>query len=96
LFTPRRADKRPLYDSFLIARDHGHRRHSRADEDRTRMHDEHIASEALNEAWDALYDSLPARWHIGKLSYEPERAAWSVTAWDRAQTEAHHGRASSE
>jgi hypothetical protein len=43
--------------------------------------DRDATSEALNEAWDALYDSLPARWHIGKPSYEPERAAWSATAW---------------
>ena len=45
------------------------------------MTDQHSLSEALNEAWDALYDSLPGRWHIGKPTYAPARAAWSVTAW---------------
>ena len=45
------------------------------------MTDQQLNSEALNEAWDVLYDSLPARWHIGKPSYDPERAPWSVTAW---------------
>lgn len=45
------------------------------------MNDHHLNPEALNDAWDVLYDSLPARWHIGKPSHDPERAPWSVTAW---------------
>jgi hypothetical protein len=47
------------------------------------MTDQHVDSEALSEAWDVLYDSLPARWHIGKPSYDPGLAAWTVTAWGR-------------
>ena len=45
------------------------------------MSDRHATWDAINEAWDALYDSLPARWHVGKPSYNPERKVWSVTAW---------------
>jgi len=45
------------------------------------MNDRHVTYEALSEAWDVLYESLPPRWHIGKPSYEPGRAAWSATAW---------------
>lgn len=32
------------------------------------MTDQHAASEALDDAWDALDESLPPRWHIGKPS----------------------------
>jgi hypothetical protein len=35
----------------------------------------------VEAAWDALYESLPAGWHIGRPSYDPARHAWSVTAW---------------
>ena len=45
------------------------------------MTDQHRIAAALNEAWDALYDSLPGRWHIGKPSYDAGLAAWSVSAW---------------
>ena len=45
------------------------------------MNNQHAAFEALNQAWDALYDSLPGRWHIGKPFYAPARSAWLVTAW---------------
>jgi hypothetical protein len=45
------------------------------------MSDSHATWEAINDAWDALYDSVPARWKIGKPSYDPSRLAWSVTAW---------------
>jgi len=45
------------------------------------MNDQDAAFEALNQAWDALYDSLPGRWHIGKPFYAQARAAWLVTAW---------------
>ena len=45
------------------------------------MTDQHRIAEALHEAWDALYDSLPGRWHIGKPSYDSRLAAWSVSAW---------------
>lgn len=45
------------------------------------MSDSNATWEAINDAWDALYDSLPARWKIGKPSYDPSRRAWSVTAW---------------
>jgi len=45
------------------------------------MSDQQAASQALSDAWDALYDSLPPRWHIGRPSYDSDRQAWSVTAW---------------
>ena len=45
------------------------------------MNDQQETFEALSEAWDVLYDSLPARWHIGMPTYDAGRAAWSVTAW---------------
>jgi hypothetical protein len=45
------------------------------------MTDQHRIADALNEAWDALYDSLPGRWHIGKPSYDSRLATWSVSAW---------------
>jgi hypothetical protein len=45
------------------------------------MTDQHRIAEALNEAWDALFDSLPGRWHIGKPWYDARLAAWSVSAW---------------
>jgi hypothetical protein len=38
-------------------------------------------SDRVEVAWDALYESLPPRWHIGRPSYDPGRRAWSVTAW---------------
>ena len=44
------------------------------------MNDRHATPE-LNEAWDALCDVLPARWHVGKPTYDPRSQAWSVTAW---------------
>jgi hypothetical protein len=44
------------------------------------MNDRHVTPE-LNEAWDALCDVLPARWHVGKPTYDPRNMAWSVTAW---------------
>ena len=45
------------------------------------MTDQHRIADALNEAWDALYDSLPGRWHIGKPTYDARLAGWSVSAW---------------
>jgi hypothetical protein len=38
-------------------------------------------SDRVEAAWNALYDSLPPRWHIGRPSYDPARRAWAVTAW---------------
>lgn len=39
------------------------------------------------DAWDAVHEALPARWHVGFPSYDPGalradgyRGAWSVTA----------------
>ena len=37
--------------------------------------------ESLSSAWDALYDSLPGRWHIGMPTYDATAGTWSVTAW---------------
>jgi hypothetical protein len=45
------------------------------------MNDRHAPSEAINNAWDALFDAVPARWHVGRPSFDPERGAWVVTAW---------------
>jgi hypothetical protein len=45
------------------------------------MNDRHDTPEALNDAWDALHNVLPARWHVGKPSYDPGHRVWSVTAW---------------
>ena len=45
------------------------------------MDEWHAPSEAINEVWNALYDAVPARWHVGKPSFDPGRGAWSVTAW---------------
>ena len=44
------------------------------------MNDEDLNKDALSTAWGAVFDSLPARWHIRLPSYDAERAAWSVTA----------------
>jgi len=38
-------------------------------------------TDGVEAAWDALYESVPARWHIGRPSYDPGRHAWTVTAW---------------
>jgi hypothetical protein len=38
-------------------------------------------TDGIDVAWEALYESLPARWHIGRPSYDPGRHTWSVTAW---------------
>jgi hypothetical protein len=38
-------------------------------------------SDSVEAAWNALYDSLPPRWHVGRPAYDPERGAWAVTAW---------------
>ena len=45
------------------------------------MNEQEQTSEALSDAWDVLYESLPARWHIGMPTYDAGRATWSVTAW---------------
>ena len=45
------------------------------------MTDQDTAIDGLASAWDALYDSLPGRWHIGMPTYAVDRMAWSVTAW---------------
>jgi hypothetical protein len=32
------------------------------------------------EAWDAVHEALPARWHVGPVTFDPGRHAFSVTA----------------
>ena len=32
------------------------------------------------EAWSAVHEALPARWHVGPVTYDPGRHEWSVTA----------------
>jgi hypothetical protein len=46
-------------------------------------------SDRVEAAWNALYESLPPRWHIGRPSYDPERRAWAVTAWGPPRGRAH-------
>ena len=50
-------------------------------------------SDGVEAAWNALYESLPARWHIGRPSYDPERRTWAVTAWGppKSRTKAPQG-----
>jgi hypothetical protein len=31
-------------------------------------------------AWEAVHEALPARWHIGPVTFDPGRHAFSVTA----------------
>jgi hypothetical protein len=31
-------------------------------------------------AWDAIHEALSARWHVGPVTYDPGRLAYSVTA----------------
>ena len=45
------------------------------------MNDQHLTAAALGDAWDALYDSLPPRWHVGRPTYDAADATWCVTAW---------------
>jgi hypothetical protein len=33
-----------------------------------------------DEAWDAVHESLPARWQLGPPTYSPADHAWHVTA----------------
>ena len=35
---------------------------------------------ALEAAWEAVHDALPARWQVARPSYDPARHAWSVSA----------------
>lgn len=44
-------------------------------------------TDALEDAWDAVHEALPARWCVGRPSFDPGvvrpdgyRGAWSVTA----------------
>jgi len=45
------------------------------------MSDRDAHSEAINEAWEALVDAVPPRWHVARPSFDPERRVWVVTAW---------------
>ena len=38
------------------------------------------AADAREAAWWAVYEALPARWHVGPVTYDSGRHAWSVTA----------------
>ena len=35
---------------------------------------------AREAAWDAVHEALPARWHLGPVTYDPGGPHWSVTA----------------
>lgn len=34
----------------------------------------------LHDAWDAVHEALPARWAVGPVTFDPGRAAFSVTS----------------
>ncbi len=36
--------------------------------------------DARERAWNAVHDLLPDGWHVGPLSYDPGRHAWTVVA----------------
>lgn len=36
--------------------------------------------DAREAAWYAVHEALPARWHVGPVTYDPGRHAYSVTA----------------
>jgi len=36
--------------------------------------------DAREAAGSAVHEALPARWHVGPVSFDPGRHAWSVTA----------------
>ena len=36
--------------------------------------------DARETAWPAVHEALPARWHVGPVSFDPGRHAWSVSA----------------
>jgi hypothetical protein len=38
------------------------------------------AADAREAAWWAVHDALPAPWHVGPVTSDPGRHAWSVTA----------------
>jgi hypothetical protein len=44
------------------------------------MNDQQQTFEALSDASDVLYASLPAGWHVGMPTYDSARGARSVTA----------------
>ena len=44
------------------------------------MKDRSVTHKGLSAAWDAVYDSMPARWHVGMPSYDAGQEAWSVAA----------------
>src|SRR5439155_4449625 len=40
-----------------------------------------MTAEADHEAaWDAVHEALPARWHVGPVTFDPGHHAFSVTA----------------
>ena len=39
-----------------------------------------IAEDVREVAWSAVHEDLPARWHVGPVTYDPGRPAWLVTA----------------
>jgi hypothetical protein len=34
----------------------------------------------LDAAWDRLWEAMPARWTVGRPSYDPGARAWSISA----------------
>lgn len=38
------------------------------------------AEEARDAVWSAVHEALPARWHVGPVTYDHSRQVWSLTA----------------
>ena len=34
----------------------------------------------IEAAWDAVHEALPARWHVGPVTFDPGHHAWTMTA----------------
>jgi hypothetical protein len=39
-----------------------------------------VMSDEREEAWGRLHEALPARWTVGRASYDPGRHGWSISA----------------
>lgn len=39
----------------------------------------------LKEAWDGLFEILPATWRTGRPAFNERRGEWSLYAWDASE-----------
>ncbi len=44
-----------------------------------------MTDDALEAAWDEVFDALPAGWAVGRPSYHDERHEWAMYGWDRKE-----------